>query len=162
MSQGKQPSIHAVTAEDLRNLEFWERLGADHLERLAAIAMRQEVDAEAELFREGTPADRVYFVIWGRVALSIGVPGRGQVEVGMIAPGEILGWSGLLGERAWAATARAVKSSSLLVFPGASLGEICTLDHEVGYYVMRSAFASVARRLAETRLQLVELLLPGD
>jgi CRP/FNR family cyclic AMP-dependent transcriptional regulator len=155
MSTGPERSIHAVTSADLRNLEFWERLGADHLERLAGIARRQEVEADIELFREGAPADKVYFVIWGRVALSIDVPGRGSLEVGMVAPGELLGWSGLLGERTWATTARAVKSSSLLVFPGPALTEMCGLDHEVGYYVMRSAFASVSRRLHETRLQLV-------
>jgi CRP/FNR family transcriptional regulator, cyclic AMP receptor protein len=155
MSTGPERSIHAVTAADLRNLELWERLGADHLERLAGIARRQEVDAGVELFREGTPADQVYFVIWGRVTLAIAVPGRGSLDVGTVAPGELLGWSGLLGEHAWATTARAVKPSSLLVFPGASLTEMCELDHEVGYYVMRSAFASVSRRLHETRLQLV-------
>jgi len=49
-------------------------MGADLLERLAGIAKRQEVDAGVGLFREGAPADTVYFVIWGRVALSIHVP----------------------------------------------------------------------------------------
>lgn len=158
MSTSDGRSTHPVTGADLRNLEFWERLGADHLERLAFIAVRQEVPAEFELFREGTPADGVYFVIWGRVMLSIHVPGRGNMQVGMIAPGELLGWSGLLREHTWAATAHTVKATSLLMFPGQSLIEMCEFDHEIGFYVMRSAFAGVARRLQETRRQLSEMV----
>jgi CRP-like cAMP-binding protein len=158
MSTNDGRSSHPVTGADLRNLEFWERLGADHLERLAFIAQRQEVPAEVDLFREGEPADGVYFVIWGRVMLSIHVPGRGTMQVAMIAPGELLGWSGLLRERNWAATARTVKSSSLLLFPGQSLIDMCEFDHEIGFYVMRSAFAGVAARLQETRRQLSEMV----
>jgi len=158
MSTSHDRSTQPVTGADLRNLEFWERLGADHLERLACIASRQEVPAELELFREGTPSDGVYFVIWGRVALSIHVPGRGPMQVGTIAPGELLGWSGLLNERTWAATARTLKPTSLLVFPGQSLIEMCEFDHEVGFYVMRSAFAGVVQRLQETRRQFSEMV----
>lgn len=158
MSKSDDRTTQPVTGADLRNLEFWERLGVDHLERLASIAVRQEAPADFELFREGAPSDGVYFVIWGRVVLSIEVPGRGSIQVGTSAPGELLGWSGLLRERTWAATARTVKATSLLVFPGQSLVEMCEFDHEVGFYVMRSAFAGVVQRLQETRRQFREMV----
>ncbi|WP_428264974.1 Crp/Fnr family transcriptional regulator [Haliangium sp.] len=153
----KESPVHPVTVEDLRNLEFWDRLGSDHLARLAEIAVRVELPGDFELFREGDPADTVYIVIWGRVSLSIHVPGREDAIVGTISPGELLGWSALMTKRKWLATARTRKPTSLLAMPGEDLASVCEFDHEIGYYVMRSAFAAVAGRLQDTRLQLLDM-----
>ena len=70
--------------------------------------------------------------------------------------GELLGWSALL-RRPRVATARVVRDARLLRFPASPLLELCELDHDVGYALLRVAFEEVAERLHHTRLQLLDI-----
>lgn len=165
-----QSGLREVSAGELRELALWSLLGPDHLERVARIARRRDVASGVVLFREGEPADTFYLVIEGRVSLSLRVPGREDAIVGTLSSGELLGWSALLpasrasqgteegtSQRTWTATARTLAPTALLVIPGKDLVETCKLNHEIGYYVMRSALSVVAGRLRDTRLQLLDM-----
>jgi CRP-like cAMP-binding protein len=77
-----------------------------------------------------------------------------------LRPGELLGWSALLGRRR-VATARAATPCRLLRVEGSGLLSLCEEDARVGYAVMRDAFEALADRLQGTRLQLFDLYGPG-
>ena len=159
-----------VSSQDLRDLAFWSRLssslsssvassqpGDDHLARVAAIARRLDAPGDVALFGEGDAADTAYFLIAGRVSLALRIPGRADAIVATLSAGELVGWSALLPARTWTATARTLEPASLLAIPGKDLVELCELDHELGYYVMRNALSTVAGRLSDTRLQLLDM-----
>jgi CRP-like cAMP-binding protein len=73
-----------------------------------------------------------------------------------LGPGELVGWTALLGGT-WTATARAVERSTLLRLPGVELWALCEREHDIGYAIMKRLFAAMALRLHDTRLQLLDM-----
>lgn len=124
--------------------------------RLASAAELVHARGGSVLFEEGEPAEDVYFLLEGRVALSLRLPGRSAMTVLSLRPGDLTGWSGILGGPR-VATARAVEDARLLRISGRDLAEICEKDHELGYRVMCKLAAELARRLHDARLQLLDV-----
>jgi CRP-like cAMP-binding protein len=95
------------------------------------------------------------------------VPGRGPTQFQTIGSGELLGWTPLLGPGPMTATARALTPTQLVVINAAQVLALCTHDPKFGYELLRRTARALARRLAATRLQLLDVyrdLLPvvGD
>jgi CRP-like cAMP-binding protein len=123
---------------------------------IAALARAEHVPAGTTLFRESDPADDVRFVVEGRISLGMRFGGRGEVIILSLGPGDLVGWTALLGGD-WTATARAVERSTLVRLPGAELLALCEREHDIGYELMKRLFAAMARRLHDTRLQLLDM-----
>jgi CRP-like cAMP-binding protein len=127
------------------------------LELIAGCAHNVAFDRGARLFREGEAADTFYLVRRGRIALTAHVPGRGDVTVETIEPGEVLGWSWLFPPYTWHFDARAVEDAGVVAFDGACLRGKCDADHALGYELLRR-FAQVAiDRLQQTRTLLLDV-----
>jgi CRP-like cAMP-binding protein len=122
---------------------------------------RLEAIAEWDvLFREGAPSQDLFLVQSGFFALDMFVPARGRITILTVGPGELLGWSALLGEGAMTATATAVENSQVIGLPGDKLRTLCNVDHEFGYSLMRHLAVALSQRLLATRLQLLDLFAP--
>lgn len=124
--------------------------------KLAAIARLEQHPAGARLFVEGEAADGVYLLVDGRVALGLRVAGAPDATVLTVGPGELVGWSALTGE-ARVTTARALDPIRVIFLPRPELLALCDADHDIGYAVMRLALVEVARRLQDTRMQLLDV-----
>jgi CRP-like cAMP-binding protein len=94
------------------------------------------------------------------VALEMNVPGRGRERILSLGPGDVLGWSPLLGGEAMSATATALQDSVLYTATASELRALCEADHELGYYVLREVACSLGKRLLATRLQMLDLFCP--
>jgi CRP-like cAMP-binding protein len=127
--------------------------------RVASLADRVDASAGSILFHEGDPATEVYFLVSGRVSLGMRMGDR-EMLVLTLRAGEMTGWSGLL-PHGRVATARVVDDAVLLRFEGQALLDACEADHELGYRVMKDLFGDLARRLHDTRLQLVDMFGPS-
>lgn len=123
---------------------------------VAAFARVEQVPAGSTLFRESDPADDLRFIVEGRISLGMRFGGRGEVIVLSLGPGDLVGWTALLGGT-WTATARAVERSTLLRLKGADLSALCEREHDIGYGLMKRLFTAMARRLHDTRLQLLDM-----
>ena len=66
------------------------------------------------LFREGGPAKHFYVLLKGRVQLSLG--DTGPVVYMVRHPGEIIGWSGLIGRDSYSASGECMEETNLLKF----------------------------------------------
>jgi len=126
---------------------------------VARLAERVEAKAGSVLFHEGDPATEVYFLLSGRISLGMRVAQR-ELLVLTLHAGEMTGWSGLL-PHGRVATARVLDDAALLRFDGQALLDACEADHELGYRVMRHLFGDLARRLHDTRLQLMDVFGPA-
>ena len=109
------------------------------------------------LFREGDPADNFYVIRHGRVALEVFAPGRGQMLVATLGPGELVGWSWLFPPYRWHFDGRALEPVRALTFDGACLRAKCDADHALGYELMQRFASSMLARLQATRLQLLDV-----
>ena len=109
------------------------------------------------LFREGDEDHHLYVISRGRVSLSVEAADRGSIPILTAEAGDLLGWSALLRGGRMAATATALDDVQVAVLSGAHLRELCERDPQIGYSLMRQVALALARRLLQTREQLVKL-----
>jgi CRP-like cAMP-binding protein len=75
------------------------------------ISTKENLDEGATVFREGDPADAFYILVKGRIKLTLGEKSR-EVYVAY-QPGEIIGWSSLIGRDTMSATAHCLEPTIL-------------------------------------------------
>ena len=147
-----------ILLDELAEVEFLRGLSPEYVRRIAQAARLEERLADTVLFREGESCPSVYLVLRGRVALEVGVPGRGAVSVQTVEPGELLGWSPLLRLGPMTATARTLSRCRLAVLDAAQLLALGEHEPRFGVEFLRRTAVAVARRLIAARLAAAEPL----
>ena len=148
----------------LRGIGFLHDIDDGHLKRLIPIAEVKSFPEGTTLFREGQSHPQVYLVIEGSIALEVRVSARESKRFQTVGAGELLGWSPLLGQVEMTATARALRPSTLAAIDAVQLLAICEHDPKFGFEFMRRTARALSKRLAATRLQLLDVYraeLPG-
>ena len=131
--------------------ELFNGLNSSTLEKLAALAEREEHPAGAVLYRPGDPAEDFFVLDSGRVEFLIGRGERTAPGGFMLKKGEVFGWAALLdGHPARIASARCLEASSLLRINGKSALRVLEGDSAAGFIVMRRLAALIARYLASS------------
>lgn len=141
----------------LATLRFTGALPDKSLQALAGSGVVRDYAAGQTLFREGTTSEETYVIVAGHVALDMHVAHRGAARLVTLGPGDLVGWSGVVGDNRMTASAVALEATRVVAFPAQRITELCESDHEFGYAWMRATAAALARRLVATRLQLLDL-----
>ncbi len=136
---------------------FGAGLSPEAVARLASIASLRDIGPETELTREGQITEELAIVLSGRVALRTLVPERGMVTILTVEPGDIVGWSAIVPPHRATSTSIAIEPVRALVFPGEQLRVLLRGDHALAASVYPRVLQAVGRRLAATRLQLLDL-----
>ena len=132
-------------------------LAQDELELIAGCGTNVVIPAEERLFREGDAADTFFLVRHGVVSLNTYVPGRGDITVETVGPGEIVGWSWLVAPYRWHFTGRAVDTVRAVQLDGTCLRRKCEEDPLLGYDVLMRFAHVLVDRLQATRVQLMDM-----
>lgn len=125
-----------------------------HLAELADIA---SYTAGTTVIREGQQVDSFGVVVEGRLAIRLDVPGRGEATVLTIEPGDCVGWSALVPPHRATSTIVAIERTTVIVLDGPALRDALDADPILAAAVLRRVLDAVARRLAATRTQLLDL-----
>ena len=94
--------------------DFFMGMGRDFTMEVLDIAEKLAQQEKDVLFQEGEPARHFYVLLKGRVKLSLGDSGPTVYMVQQ--PGEIIGWSGLIGRDTYSASGECVEPTNLLKF----------------------------------------------
>jgi CRP-like cAMP-binding protein len=140
-----------ILPEELEAIEFLRNLGQAHLTQLALMARLKECQEGSILFHEGQDSPFIYFVLSGEVGLEVEEQGAESAKVYTARPGELLGWSPLLGRRAMTATARAASRCRLAVLSVEQIKALCDKDIRFGLALLRQIGLVVSDRLSNTR-----------
>ena len=143
--------------EALRQTRFADGFSEHQLNTVAKAAEFLSVCKGQKLFSEGTIEDQIFIVISGHVALEMLVPRRGNVRLLTVGSGELVGWSGLIGDGRMTATAVVTEDCRLIGISSRIMRDLCRTDHELGYVLMTRTANAIAQRLLATRLQLLDL-----
>jgi CRP-like cAMP-binding protein len=143
--------------EALDRTWFGAALGPETQARLAGLARIEHAPAGQVLLREGEHTEDFSIVMSGRVALRMLVPERGMATILTVEPGDILGWSALLPPHRATSHAFAIEDTTLLALRGEDLRAMLRADHALAANVYPRVLQAVARRLAATRFQLLDL-----
>ncbi len=146
-----------VILEALRGMEFFHDIGDEHLQRLAEIAQVVEFPAQTTIFSENDSATDVYIVISGKVALVTCTPKVGCRTLTEVGPGELMGWSPLVGRARLSDTAHSLTAVSAISINGEALLSLCGQNPQFGFEFMHRAAQVLAQRLSATRMQLLDM-----
>ena len=94
--------------------DFFVGMGKDFTMEVLDVAAKLAQQEGDVLFKEGTPARHFYVLLKGRVKLSLG--DSGPVVYMVRQPGEIIGWSGLIGRDTYSASGKCMEATNLLKF----------------------------------------------
>lgn len=141
----------------LRETEFFHGIAKEHLERVALISKIVEFPAHHDIFHENEFARDIYFVIRGRVSLAVCTPHAGCRQLMEVGPGELIGWSPLVGRPLLSDTARTLTPTVAVAIDGSRILKLCAEDPQFGFDFMHRVAHTMASRLSATRLQLLEL-----
>ena len=153
MTAPNGPGVHDLLA----NHCFTQGLAAAHVERIVAHAHLEAVAGGTMLFREGQPADDLYLVVEGRVAIEMHIPGRGAQVVDTVEACETVGWSWLVAPYRWVFDARAVTDVTLVRVDAEALRDLADADPAFGYALMRQVAAVMLERMQSARARLADV-----
>jgi len=130
--------------------------------RLADLATLISYPAGAVVIHEGAPVDSFGVVVDGRLAIRLNVPGRDVVTVLTVEPGDFIGWSALVPPHRATSTIVALEETTVVTFDGPPLRAALDADPTLAAAVLPRVLEAVARRLAATRTQLLDLFARAD
>lgn len=135
---------------------FFRGLAAPHLQLLADSAIVMQFEPGQTILEEGSPANRFYLILEGKVVLESELRDRGVIATQTLGPGDDLGWSWLFPPYYLRSSARALTPTRMIFFHGSRLREQCETDHEFGYQIMRRIADVVIQRLSITQQRLMD------
>ncbi len=141
----------------IRDIQFLHDFPDDYLKPLASVATLKECAPGALVFREGQKNSQLYLIVKGSVSLEFCTPGLGCKRLQTAGPGELLGWSPVLGLSDMTATARVLEPTTLVVVDAKQLVTLCEHNPRFGYEFMRRTALALSQRLSATRLQLLDV-----
>ena len=142
--------------DKLDKLNFCKGLSMEYLRRLSAVGEVKAYQPGDRLFFEGQSSQEVYLLTDGEVVLETSLPGQDAMRLQTVGPGELLGWSPVLGLGVMTATARAATPCHVLALNADRILSLAEEDPKFVLEFMRRVAITLARRLNATRLQLVE------
>lgn len=114
-------------------------------------------DTGEYLFREGEPADRLFLLLNGLVAIETHAQGGHMVRICTARGQDVVGWSWLFPPFAWHFQAQALEPTTAVVCDGAHLLVMCEEDPAFGYQFMKRIVQLLIHRLQATRGQLISI-----
>ena len=141
----------------LKEHPFLKGMDEDHLDLMLGCAANVQFDPGEYICREAQQANRFYFIRHGRTALELMTHDQGPMTIQTIGEGDILGWSWLFPPYVWHFDCRATELTRAIAMDANCLREKCESDHQLGYELMKRFSHVMMRRLAATRLQLLDV-----
>jgi CRP-like cAMP-binding protein len=117
---------------------------------LVALGGHLELRNGTELFALGAPAEALYLVESGRIALTLPMRIRDNEEEVLVEErlaGQTVGWSALVAPHRFTLRACARSATTVVAFPRVALLEHLAAHPAVGYLVTRNLAAVIGQRL---------------
>lgn len=144
-----------VSVDELRSCELFADLNDRELEQIAAIAYEEDYGPGDLIFIERAQARRLFILNKGRVQVHIQLRSilepDGEVTVEEMEPGRVFGWSSLVKQRRFTASARALGPVKVIAIEGDDLNALFDRDAHLGFVVMKQLAEVIASRLRHTR-----------
>lgn len=160
LSDPPTPSLPQCVAQTLARLGIPAALLPTLVADLAPASEIWEFVPGENLFRENAPFAHLLVIDAGKVALEMGVPGRGRTRILSLGAGDIVAWSAVLGNGQMTTSATSLEATRVIALPAGRILALCESNHEVGYFFMKALAKAIGNRLVATRLQLLDVFSP--
>jgi CRP-like cAMP-binding protein len=149
--------------EIFSQISVFEDLTPDQYTLLETIFSLSSCDGDDVIFEQGDPADYLYIVASGEVAIVFKPDDGGPINVARIQKGGVFGWSAAFGSSTYTSGAVCVIRSKLLKVLGCDLKKLRHNHPETGILIIERLASVVAERMhgSSTQDQVVALLEHG-
>jgi CRP/FNR family transcriptional regulator, cyclic AMP receptor protein len=141
---------------------FAADISADICQRMADIGELVDYPVGATVLQEGIPCRALGVVVSGRIALRWAIPGAGDRTIITVDDGDVFGWSALLPDTGATSTGVTIAPTRALLFERERLAAALAADRDLAAAIYPRVLVAVARRLAATRLQLLDVYRAGQ
>jgi CRP-like cAMP-binding protein len=145
----------------LARFALLEDIPQDQLDILDPIMVDVRFDTDQIVFKQGEPADFLYFVITGRVSIQFNPDDGPVLTVADVQEGDVFGWSSALGSACYTSSALCTEGGIFVRIAGEELKRICQEHPETGILILNKLAGVIAQRLRGTHEQVVALLHRG-
>ncbi len=139
----------------LNRIPAFRGLDDESVQDLLPVVNRVEIAAYQPIFQEDEDAKKIYFLESGKVIISIRDGAGGRKTVSVVRPGECFGRSALVPPFVFGASAHAQEPSEVDVIDGDALRLRMRKHPDLAWSVFEALAATIAERLAGTRVQLL-------
>ena len=137
----------------IREVQLFEGLGWEMMEPLASLAQVENHDKGDVLIHQGREADRLFILDKGTVELRI--EGRGALVYLLNKRGELFGWSSLVEEGRYTASAVCTSPTQVITLQGRKMLKVFDEHPKEGLVVYRRLGKIFSQRLLNSYLQLL-------
>jgi CRP-like cAMP-binding protein len=124
---------------------------------VAGCAQNVAVNPGQLLLAEGEPANSMYLLRRGRVAIEVHAPGREPIVIETLGPGDVVGWSCLFPPFLWQFDVRATSPVGAISVDAVCLRSKAEAEPDFGYALMKRLASIMFDRLQAARMRLLDL-----
>ena len=134
---------------NLREINLFAGLTDSQFEKLTGLMQVKDYAKGSNLFQVGDEARDIFVLLGGKVSIQVKLSSRPEkVDIVMLNQrGQLIGWSGLMGESYYTASGICQEESSLLQINGQEFMKVLQEDKEAGFEVLQRIISVVSRRL---------------
>ena len=150
-----------LTIKELKKFGVFKGLEDSELEKIGEMCRVRTFGEGAVCFVQGKRAMELHLCRSGKVDIVLEITrpsGVMEVTLHTAMPGEIFGWSAVVGPHKYTASARCVEKTEDITIRGSQLLELFEQNHRTGYMVMRNLSSAVSHRLADIRETLTTVI----
>ena len=142
--------------ETLREQPFFLSLSGSQIAKLSPLASKVSFRQDEIILETGKPSESFYVLLSGCVRIEVSTKSFNYC-IQDVGPGEVFGWSSLLGQHDTLFQVRARDESTALCLDGARLREVLHSDPELEAELLRRSLAVAADRIRATEIKLGQL-----
>jgi CRP-like cAMP-binding protein len=136
------------TAMYFQQSDLFEGLNEGFVKEFMDIGEEITHKRESTLFRAGDAADHFYVLIEGFVEITLGEAGHTVYTVAR--PGEVFGWSSLVGRERYSASAQCKAATTILRLDIGRLNQVLEKDPQTGMVFFKRLARTLGNRLIQT------------
>jgi CRP-like cAMP-binding protein len=147
---GAAPGEPAETLQLLSRINLFAGLPELYLRRIQALGQVERHALGSVVFEEGSPGDKVYLILEGKVRISRNVAGMGEEALAILKAGDYFGEMALIDDFPRSADARVHESCRLFVISKEHLQDLLFVDRDLAYDLLWNFVRTLSGRLRET------------
>jgi CRP/FNR family transcriptional regulator, cyclic AMP receptor protein len=151
-----KPGNITVTAASLANIDAFRALPESSREKIAALCRGRSIQAKRLIIEKNEQANSVYFVLSGKVTITLFPDAGGEVNFRELGPGQMFGELGVLDGEGRSAEAISSETCAIISLSAANFFAVLAQYPEFSSYVTRR-LAKLVRLLSERVVEMSTL-----
>ncbi len=145
----------------MKPVVIFKELNEEQMDLLEPLFEPFSCSAGTVIFKQGTPADYLYFVLSGKVEVSFRPYDGNPITVSHIEQGGLFGWSAVVGSEKYTSSTIAIEDVETVRLHGSDLRRLCVEHPEAGQDILERLAKGVSFRWNNAYEQVKSILHQG-